>query len=351
MSQLTKITRRGLGLLSAAFLGVATMAGVSPAFAASSVGWLNPANNSVFPVGTMVMPDGQASASGTIGGGLDIVLALDSSGSMGGQVFSLPGNPTLRQLQQDAANALIDALPAGTRVGVVDFDSNAFVAQGLTAIPGGSASLKSAVAGIDSSGGTDIRDGIEVAANELTTNGASGSNKQILLISDGDSTQSTAVAAATAAAAQGITVNTVGFPGTNPSTLQAVANAGGGTFTNFSNNAQDIIDIFSGAGGGVLVGVSSVEITDPDGNTTAATVNAVGGFKAGAYNLKAGNNTWKAVAKFTDGSERTAFLTLVGQDGTPPPPPPPTSPIPLPASAILLGAALMVLPLRRRRRS
>lgn len=347
MKQLSKITRRGLGALSAAVFGLAVSVGISPAFAAGSVGWLSPANGSVFPVGEMVMPNGEANASGVIGAGLEIALALDSSGSMGTRITTLPGSPTRREVQAQAATALVDALPSGTAMAVIDFDSNAFVAQSLTVLPGGAGDLKSAISGINASGGTNFTAAINEAATELTTNGSAAANKQILLISDGQS-GGNAIAAASAAKANGITVNTVSFPGGDVAALQAIATAGGGTFTNFTSNVQDIVDIFSGAGGGVLVGVSGVEITDPDGVTYAAAVDAVGGFKANAYNLKAGANTWTALATFTDGSTATASLTLNGRTGTTPPVVPP---IPLPATAFLLGAALIALPLRRRRRS
>ncbi|MEO1749655.1 MAG: VWA domain-containing protein, partial [Pseudomonadota bacterium] len=223
-------------------IAISTLA--APAFAAGSVAWLNPANGSTFPVGTVVTPDGQANASGTVGGGLDLVLVLDSSGSMGASVpLNIPNtpNPTRAQVQQQAANALVNALPAGSNVSVVDFDSSATVVQGLTPTP--NSAINSAINGINASGGTNIGAGIAAADAELDANGNTANSQQILVISDGSSTQSIAEAAAAAAAADGYTVNSVGFPGANTTVLEAVANAGGGTFVNFNNNPQDIINI------------------------------------------------------------------------------------------------------------
>ena len=141
-----------------------SVAGVA-ANAAGSVAWLSPSDGSSFPVGTSVSPMGQANAKGTVGGGLDLVLVLDSSGSMGSSVRLPTGVVTRQQLQQDAANALVNGLPSGTNVGVVDFDSSASVVQTLTPTP--DPAINTAIDGINAFGGTDIARGITVADGEL----------------------------------------------------------------------------------------------------------------------------------------------------------------------------------------
>ncbi|MEO1550762.1 MAG: VPLPA-CTERM sorting domain-containing protein, partial [Pseudomonadota bacterium] len=184
--------------------------------------------------------------------------------------------------------------------------------------------------------------GINQAIAELNADGTAGNAQQILVISDGTSNGNPSAAAAAALAA-GYNVNSVAFPGANISTMQGIATAGGGTFVNFSNNPQDIVNIFSGAGGGVLVGVSKVEITDPDGVTYEATVDAVGNFKAQGYNLKLGNNGWTALATFTDGTTATASWNLIGTANG-------TNPVPIPPSMLLMASGLVALGVARRRR-
>lgn len=336
MSYFTKITKAGV-------IAIGALGWAGAAQAAGSVAWLSPADGSAYPVGTLVSPTGQANASGSVGGGLDLVIVMDSSGSMRSSVPIL-GSPTRREVQQQAALGLVGSLPTGTAVSIVEFDSNANVVQPLTTLPGGTAAVEAAINSVDASGTTDIRDGIVAADNQLDANGRSGTSKQILVISDGGSSVSAAETAAANALADGYTVNTVSFPGSSTSTMEAIANAGGGTFVNFSDNPQDIVDVFSGSVGGVLVGVSDVQITDPDGNTFAAVVDALGNFTVPGFNLKAGANTWTALATFTDSSTATASLTLYGTAGGG------TTPVPLPASGLLLIAAVGGLGAARFRR-
>ena len=149
--------------------------------AAASVSWTNPANNSAFPVGTPAMPMGTASGVGVTGSGLDLVLVLDSSGSMG----RFEAGQTLQQWQRDAAIALVNSLPTGTTsVSIVEFDSFASVVTGLTPLlPVGNIA---AINGVNASGGTTIGSGITAAQTVLTgATATAGRSGQMVVLSDG----------------------------------------------------------------------------------------------------------------------------------------------------------------------
>jgi len=350
----TKLTRLRKRLGSAAVV-MLTIGWMSPAFAAGSVSFLDPADGTVFPVGTVVNPDGVANAAASNSNALDLVLVLDSSGSFNSGV-DLDGDGTndisRRALQQQAAAALVNNLPvATTNVSIVEFDSNANVVQPLVPLDTGLADVLAAIASVDANGGTDIRDGVVAADAELDANARTASNRQILLISDGDSSERLAVEAALAAAADGTVVSTVGFPGADSTTLSAIAAAGGGTFTDLATNPSIALDVFGGGAGGALVGVSSVFVTDPNGQTLEVAVSAFGNFEVGNFAIQAGANVFIAETTFTDGSTETATLTLFGDTGTTTPVVQDPNAVPLPASGILLGAALFGLTMRRRRRA
>ncbi|EKE45483.1 von Willebrand factor type A domain-containing protein [Oceaniovalibus guishaninsula JLT2003] len=329
-------------------LGIAAAICLAPGalHAAGSVAWISPPDNSTFPVGTVVSPTGIANARGTVGGtGLDLALVLDSSGSMGTGVDTDGDgvNDTTRQeLQQQAALALVNALPDFARISVTEFDTNAVLLQGLTPLDaGGRGTTAAAINSVDASGGTNLAAGVNTGRAELVANGAAGSAQRLLLISDGESSSTSATNAAAIAAAAGITVDTVGFPGTDAPTLSAIAAAGGGTFFDFSGNPGDIIAAFAGTGGGTPVGIDSIQITDPLGVTYNVGAGILGNFTAAGFGLALGNNVFSVLANFTDGTSATATLNLIGVGDLPQ--------VPLPASGLLLLASLAGIGAMRRR--
>lgn len=274
-----------------------------PGQAAAVVSWGGPDDTIVYPIGQLVTPSGNANAIDITGTRGEIGLALDSSGSMS-------GSP--EQAQKDAADALVTSVPAGsTSAAIIDFDSDAFVAQGLTPLDTGLSDIQDAISAVDSSGGTDIRDGINAASSELATNGDANNIQQVVLISDGGSSQTLAEEAAAASLNNGIPVNTVALPGSDVGVLEAVAAAGGGIFSDFTGptGLMDLIDVFSGTSGN-LVGLDRVEVTDPDGNTLVVATDALGNFTTSAFALKPGDNTWTATAFPTEGDPASADLTL-----------------------------------------
>jgi Mg-chelatase subunit ChlD len=314
--------------------------------AATSVAWTSPADGSVYPVGTAVMPEGQASATGTAGTGLDLALVLDSSGSMGITQTVGGVTKTRAQWQKDAAIALVNNLPTtSVSVAVVEFDSNANLVRQLSPLLTDKAAIIAAINSVDASGGTFIGSGIQVATTELTgANHTAGRSQQMVVFSDGSTAGNPSVDAANALAAGVDSVHSVALPGAVISTMQGIASNGNGTFIDASSatGIQDLIDLFSGLGGN-LVGIDRVDITMPDGTFVGSVaVDAFGNFKTPEWLIALGANTFTATAYGTDGSMATADLTLIGRDSVQ---------VPEPGILGLLGLGLVAVFGVRRRKS
>lgn len=295
--------------------------------AASSVAWIAPPNNSMFCVGTMVNPSGQASGSGAVGGtGLDLMFVIDRSGSMSGAGITNAKN---------AANSLINALPKPTtQGGLASFNSSATLDQQLLslALPANVATLQAKVNGLVASGGTTIGTGITVATTELTgPRAVAGHSKMQVVLSDGYSSGTPQTQAAQAAA-QGITVHAVGVPGHDAAQMQAIATAGGGVYTNVTDLAY-LESIFNGTGGN-LVALDHLDVLLPD-NTLLANyaTDGLGNFTLPNWSMLLGNNLFTATAYGTDGSSASAQLNLIGN----------ACPTPIPGSLLLLGSGLLGL--------
>jgi len=297
-------------LLGVALLSLASVFG--SVHAATSVSWLTPADNSSYPTGTNVSPTGVASGIGSTGGtGLDLVLVLDSSGSMG---ISTSGK-TRRQWQAEAAIALVNSLPTGTTsVGIVEFDSDANLVTGLTSlIPVSNiTALEAAINSVNASGGTNIGSGIRRATSELTgANHTVGRTQMMLVLSDGSTSGNPAIDAAAAITAGVDAVHSVGIPGHNVTTMTNIAASGNGVYTNVSD-LTTITNLFNGTGGS-LVGLDRVDVEMPDGTLlTNVATDALGNFQVGPYSLATGANDFVATAIGTDGTTATDTLTLYG---------------------------------------
>lgn len=307
------ITSRGFSLktlASAATLVAASFLPLGGAQAAVGVSWVSPLNNTVFAAGSLVDLSGAANASGTIGGtGLDLALVLDSSGSM-----STVNSGQSRQLWvKQAASALINALPqASTSVSVVEFDSDANLLQALTPLSSGKAAVLAAVNTVDASGGTDIGAGIDKAKTELTGANATAGRIQVeVVISDGVSSGNPPLSAFNAFTAGVEAIHTVGIPGHSPGTMQAIATAGHGTYTN-GTDLTKLIGLFSGTAGN-LVGIDSVDVVLNDGTfLDNVAIDGLGNFVLPSVTLFAGNNVFKAIAYDTLGNSAESTLTLIG---------------------------------------
>lgn len=340
------VNRLLLGLTSLMVLGLFNM----EANAAPSVVWNSPPDGSTEPVGTAVKPMGQAGGT-VIGGASDIMLVLDSSGSMGinetvGAVTQSRGD-----WQKEIAIGLVNSLPASptVRVGVVEFDSDANVVRTLSPLSSDLAAVIAAINSVDESGGTDIPDGQTAAFNELSTNGSlldPSVQSSMVVFSDGSSSGDPDSTADLHAAGGVDLIASIALPGAIVSTMQGIVNGPDDSFGNaddygaFIDGTASIQDILDAINDGGFVGIDTVDVTMPDGTVyTDVAVDAFGNFMAPVpFNINAGANTWTALATDNQGDTATATVTVFGGEGE----------TPAPATLFLFGAALLALAHRRR---
>lgn len=172
---------------------------------------------------------------GNASGNIDVVLTLDSSGSMS---WNDPGGA-----RKTASKSFVDSLRTGDQAAVVDFDYSASVYQSMTT---DFDAVKSAIDRVDDSGGTNLSAGMDAALNELDTNGDSTHQRVIVFLTDGDGYYDES--STTRAAASDTTVYTVGLGyGTNTALLSSIAASTGGKFY-YVPDASGLTDVFEGIG-------------------------------------------------------------------------------------------------------
>jgi len=152
-----------------------------------------------------------------------VMLAIDTSGSMA----ATDVNPSRLVAAQDAARRFISGLPAGLKIGLLQFDTTARV---LVAPTSDHASALAAVNALAIGGGTDTGDAINDALNAVSALPAAADGSKapavVVLMSDGSPTigsggqsPQSAVAAATATAKKdGVPIDTIAF-GTSSGTV------------------------------------------------------------------------------------------------------------------------------------
>jgi len=173
-----------------------------------------------------------------------IILCIDTSGSMSAADIQ----PTRWEAAKNAARALIDRTPGGTKVGIVTFSSNAVVVQAPTA---DRESAINALERIPAPGGaTAIGDALTLAGEQFPRRG----HHVVILMTDGVNNRGADPLAASAElAARHTPVYTVGI-GTNDSgllipgtaepaqldedALRAIAQAGGGDYAKVADAQQ-----------------------------------------------------------------------------------------------------------------
>ena len=237
------------------------------------VGWYDEQTGLLVPMQTTVDPSGRATARAdhfttfvlfyvpnwstafTVqapGGGpgnggvgkVDVVLTLDSSGSM------TTNDP--QGLRRTAAKSFVDGLLEVDRAGVVDFDSFAALTQPLTT---DHVAVKAAIDRINSSGGTDIGAGVRVGNAELIAKAEPDRAKAQIVLTDGEGAYDPALT--TQAKDNGITVYTIGLGAfVDAALLQGIATSTGGQYFAVAQ-AADLPKVFDRIGSDI----------DPDADT------------------------------------------------------------------------------------
>ncbi len=180
-----------------------------------------------------------------------VVLCIDTSGSM----RALDLVPTRAAAARAAARAFIDSVPAGTRVGIVTFASNARAELAPTADADAARDALDRIPPPD--GATAIGDALQLAASELPEHG----RRAIVVLTDGVNNRGAdPIAASQTIGGTGIKIETVGvgstdsgetIPGTTDpadldvDSLRAIAQNGNGRYVG-ARDAGALRDAFRG---------------------------------------------------------------------------------------------------------
>jgi predicted ribosomally synthesized peptide with SipW-like signal peptide len=124
-------------------------------------------------------------------GPLDVMVVFDRSCSMeyANPFLGCDDGNTLVEgkltAAKDGAKALGAALGDDSQIGLVSYNNNATLDQGLTMVGSGLGGYDSAVDAISAGGGTDIAAGIDTATTELVDNGRADARPIMVILSDG----------------------------------------------------------------------------------------------------------------------------------------------------------------------
>ncbi|MBP1948321.1 VWA domain-containing protein [Virgibacillus litoralis] len=165
---------------------------------------------------------------------VDIVFAVDSSGSMTGN------DPD--DLRKDAVKNFVDSLLSQDQAALVDWDSSANVVVNLTTDHG---ALEVAIDSIDSSSGTDLNDGLQASFNELLGDNGKNSEKYVIFLTDGIGSYNKDVL--DPAIDNGIKVFTIGLSDSvDEAVLQEIADLTGGEYL-FASTADELLEKYNEA--------------------------------------------------------------------------------------------------------
>ncbi|CAL4933716.1 unnamed protein product [Urochloa decumbens] len=212
------------------------------------------ASNGSFAVLVHAVAPPAAAAAGAPRAPLDLVTAIDLSGSMRGQKL---------HLVKQAVGFVIDNLGPADRLSVVSFSDAATRVVHLARMTAdGKAAVKRAVESLEASGGTNIGAGLRVAARVLDDRRHRNPVASVILLSDGrdghirhrpaDLVPPSLRGSSGSRAAAPLPVHTFGFGADHDAAaMHAVAEETGGTFS-FVQNQAAIQDSFAQCVGGLL---------------------------------------------------------------------------------------------------
>lgn len=160
-----------------------------------------------------------------------LVLVIDRSGSMT-EAAGADGRGKLA-LAKDAVFQASLGLGPSDQFGIVAFDSNAEAVLPMQPLPQ-AATIQDALSQFNGAGGTNIRPGVELAADMLAT--VDARVKHVILLTDGEADSNYRDLVEQLRADQ-ITVSTVSIGSSANANLQDIANAGGGRFYRVPNAA------------------------------------------------------------------------------------------------------------------
>jgi len=207
---------------------------------------------------------------------------------------------------------------ADVHVGLIFFTGSASVAVSLQQVNTARPAINGAILSHQTpNGGTAIDSGIQLASNELASNGRANASKAVLVFTDGgnNSGSEPVKQAAAAAFSQNQAVSFIGlFPsnGTNSSdlaSLQQAAQVGGGKFYR-AKVPEHLASLFRTA---KIVSIDNVTITNVTTGRSSARVNLTAGNFTGSVDLVVGQNILKAVATDTGGKQAVDSITVTVQ--------------------------------------
>jgi uncharacterized protein YegL len=184
---------------------------------------------------------------------VDVALVIDQSGSMSGRPIREARN---------AASDFVDLMNLREdhdAVAVISFSGAASVPQSFTYNRGDAVS---AIQGIMDGGGTDIAAGVTAATQEISAQDVTTQTRQvIILLSDGQSDPSAAIAAADAAKAQGIWLFTIALGSADTTTLSQMASSLDAYYE--TANPDALMGIYNDIAAGIVGTVATdVEISE-----------------------------------------------------------------------------------------